>query len=265
MKKIIGRDFKQCDYTIYDPEKRVSRVHLVAEKNENGFSLFDKSSSNGTYVNGVKIPHNELIQIKQEDKVTEQLSLEPLTDYSKFKMLCEEIILEKHSSDFVCTVLRPATVCGVSPRQRFDLSVNILTNHAVNLGKITVFGGSQSRPNLDIRDMARAYLHVLQHKDKVTGEVFNVGGENLTLDKIAEKVKHQLGESAEIQHKITDDLRSYRVDSSKILSKIGFKPSYSIDDSIRDLKIAFSNGEFKNSLENPMYFNIKRMKELSLA
>ena len=203
--------------------------------------------------------------IKQEDKVTEQLSLEPLTDYSKFKMLCEEIILEKHSSDFVCTVLRPATVCGVSPRQRFDLSVNILTNHAVNLGKITVFGGSQSRPNLDIRDMSRAYLHVLKHKDKVAGEVFNVGGENLTLDKIAEKVKHQLGEHAEIQHKATDDLRSYRVDSSKILSKIGFKPSYSVDDSISDLKTAFSNGEFIDSLENPMYFNIKRMKELSLA
>ncbi len=203
--------------------------------------------------------------IKQEDKVTEQLSLEPLTDYSKFKMLCEEIILEKQSPDFVCTILRPATVCGVSPRQRFDLSVNILTNHAVNLGKITVFGGSQSRPNLDIRDMSRAYLHVLQHKDKVAGEVFYGGGENFTLDKIAEKVKHQIGEHAEIQYKATDDLRSYRVDSSKILSKIGFKPSYSVEDSISDLKTAFSNGKFKDSLENPIYFNIKRMKELSLS
>ena len=203
--------------------------------------------------------------IKQEEKVTEHLSLEPLTDYSKFKMLCEEIILKKQSPDFVCTVLRPATVCGVSPRQRFDLSVNILTNHAVNLGKITVFGGSQSRQNLDIRDMARAYIHVLQHKDKVAGEVFNVGGENLTLDKIAEKVKHQLGERAEIQHKATDDLRSYRVDSSKIFSKIGFKPTYTIDDSINDLKSAFSDGKFIDSLENPIYFNIKRMKELSLS
>jgi nucleoside-diphosphate-sugar epimerase len=156
-------------------------------------------------------------------------------------------------------------VCGVSPRQRFDLSVNILTNHAVNLGKITVFGGSQSRPNLDIRDMARSYLHVLEHKDKVAGEVFNVGGENLTLDKIAEKVQRQLGGSAEIQHKKTDDLRSYRVDSSKIFSKIGFKPLYSVDDSISDLKTAFSNGKFIDSLENPIYFNIKRMKELSLS
>ena len=113
--------------------------------------------------------------------------------------------------------------------------------------------------------MSRAYLHVLQHKEKVAGEVFNVGGENLTLDKIAEKVKHQLGEHAEIQHKATDDLRSYRVDSSKILSKIGFKPSYSVEDSISELKTAFSNGKFIDSLENPIYFNIKRMKELSLS
>jgi nucleoside-diphosphate-sugar epimerase len=113
--------------------------------------------------------------------------------------------------------------------------------------------------------MSRAYLHVLQHQDKVAGEIFNVGGENLTLDKIAEKVRYQLGKGVEIQHRATDDLRSYRVDSSKILSRIGFEPIYSVEDSIKDLKIAFNNGEFKNSLENPMYFNIKRMKELSLA
>ena len=203
--------------------------------------------------------------IKSEDKVTEQLSLEPLTDYSKFKAMCEEIILEKNSDDFVCTVLRPATVCGVSPRQRFDLSVNILTNHAISSGKITVFGGSQSRPNLDIRDMARAYLHILQRRDRVAGEIFNVGGENLTLNSIAEKVKLQLGTNTEIQHKPTDDLRSYRVDSSKILDRIGFKPSYSVDDSINELKNAFKSGAFINSLENSKYFNIKRMKELALA
>ena len=203
--------------------------------------------------------------IKSEDKVTEQLSLEPLTDYSKFKAMCEEIILEKNSEDFVCTVLRPATVCGVSPSQRFDLSVNILTNHAISSGKITVFGGSQSRPNLDIRDMARAYLHILQRRDRVAGEIFNVGGENLTLNSIAEKVKLQLGTNTEIQHKPTDDLRSYRVDSSKILDRIGFKPSYSVDDSINELKNAFKSGAFINSLENSKYFNIKRMKELALA
>jgi len=113
--------------------------------------------------------------------------------------------------------------------------------------------------------MARAYLHILQRRDRVAGEIFNVGGENLTLNSIAEKVKIQLGSNTEIQHRPTDDLRSYRVDSSKILNRIGFKPSYSVDDSIIELKNAFENGAFINSLENPKYFNIKRMKELALA
>ena len=113
--------------------------------------------------------------------------------------------------------------------------------------------------------MARAYLHILQRRDRVAGEIFNVGGENLTLNSIAEKVKLQLGTNAEIQHKPTDDLRSYRVDSSKILDRIGFKPSYSVDDSINELKNAFKSGAFINSLENSKYFNIKRMKELALA
>ena len=205
--------------------------------------------------------------IKSEDKVTEQLSLEPLTDYSKFKAMCEEIILEKNSDDFVCTVLRIYFFHYVMPLAAisFVLSVNILTNHAISSGKITVFGGSQSRPNLDIRDMARAYLHILQRRDRVAGEIFNVGGENLTLNSIAEKVKLQLGTNTEIQHKPTDDLRSYRVDSSKILDRIGFKPSYSVDDSINELKNAFKSGAFINSLENSKYFNIKRMKELALA
>lgn len=255
-------------------------IHLACISNDPSFDLDPKLGrsinldSFTPLVNSAKdlgIDHfiyassSSVYGIKQEDKVSEVLSLEPLTDYSRFKMICEEIILERQSPDFVCTVLRPATVCGVSPRQRFDLSVNILTNHAVNLGKITVFGGSQSRPNLDIRDMARAYLYTLKYKDQVVGETFNVGGENLTLNKIAEKVKNITGENTEIQHKVTDDLRSYRVDSSKIFSKIGFKPSCTIDDSINQLVVAFNKGEFKNSLENSMYFNIKRMKELSLA
>jgi nucleoside-diphosphate-sugar epimerase len=278
--ELIERDIRDIHSVTLALQNADSVIHLACISNDPSFDLDPKLGrsinldSFSPLVDSAKslgINHfiyassSSVYGIKQEDKVTEQLSLEPLTDYSRFKMFCEEIILEKQSPDFVCTILRPATVCGVSPRQRFDLSVNILTNHGFNLGKITVFGGSQSRPNLDIRDMARAYLHVLQHKDKVAGEVFNVGGENLTLDKIAEKVKQQLGESTKIQHRETDDLRSYRVDSSKIFRKIGFKPSYSVDDSINDLKTAFSNGEFIDSLENPMYFNIKRMKELSLA
>jgi len=226
---------------------------LVKIAKQSGVHRFIYASSSSVY--GVKV----------EEKVTEELSLEPLTDYSRFKANCEEIILAEHSADFRCTVLRPATVCGFSTRQRFDLSVNILTNHSINLKKITVFGGSQFRPNLHIKDMARAYVHVLAQDKKIDGAIFNVGGENLSLDQIALKVQKQIDPKLEIYHSDTDDLRSYRVDSSKILDELGFKPIYSVDEAIADLQNAFVQNKFENSLENSKYFNIKRMKELSLA
>jgi len=203
--------------------------------------------------------------VKEEDKVTEDLNLNPLTDYSKFKMQCESIILEQQSADFICTILRPATVCGVSPRQRFDLSVNILTNHAYNTGTIRVFGGEQFRPNLHIDDMARAYIHVLNQNKNVAGEIFNVGGENLSLDQIANRIQILINKDIRVCHEITNDLRSYRVDSSKIFNKIGFKPKYSIDDAINELCDAFNQSKYIDSLNNSFYFNIKRMKELSLG
>jgi nucleoside-diphosphate-sugar epimerase len=226
---------------------------LVRSAKESGVQRFIYASSSSVY------------GVKEEEKVTEELSLEPLTDYSKFKAACEEIILKEHSADFRCTVLRPATICGVSTRQRFDLSVNILTNHAINLHKITVFGGAQFRPNLHIQDMARAYIHVLVQDKNIDGAVFNVGGENLSLDQIALKVQKQIDANLEIYHSATDDLRSYRVDSSKILNELGFKPIYSVEKAIADLQTAFLESKYENSLENPMHFNIKRMKELSLA
>ncbi len=226
---------------------------LVNLSKKNGVQRFIYASSSSVY------------GVKTEEKVTEDLSLEPLTDYSRFKANCEEIILAAHNPNFRCTVLRPATVCGVSPRQRFDLSVNILTNHAINLKKIMVLGGSQFRPNLHIQDMARAYVHVLKQDKNIDGAIFNVGGENLSLDQIAQKVKNQLDFELEIDHSDTNDLRSYRVDSSKIQVDLGFKPIFSVDEAITDLHKAFMDNRYENSLENSLYFNIKRMKALSLA
>jgi nucleoside-diphosphate-sugar epimerase len=197
--------------------------------------------------------------------VTEDLSLEPLTDYSKFKSICEEVLLERTSSNFMCTVLRPATICGVSTRQRFDLSVNILTNHAISLGKITVFGGEQFRPNLHVKDMARAYIHILAQEKNTKSLIFNVGGENLSLDQIAFKVREQINPNLIIEHSETNDLRSYRVDSTRILDELDFKPIYSVDQAINDLQNAFLQNIYKNPLENSLYFNIKRMKDLNLA
>lgn len=202
--------------------------------------------------------------VKSEDRVTEELALEPLTDYSIFKAACEVALFELASHDFVCTVLRPATVCGVSKRQRFDLSVNILTNHAINKGKITVFGGSQHRPNLHIDDMADSYIHVMkQPHNKVASKIYNVGGENLSLDEIAEKVQRLTGVT-EIVHESTDDLRSYRVDSSKIGEELGFYPKRTVENAIQDLRTAFNDLAFQDSLNNSKYFNIKRMQELNI-
>lgn len=203
--------------------------------------------------------------IKEEEKVTESLSLEPLTDYSKYKAICENVLLSNMTSDFVCTVVRPATVCGYSSRQRFDLAVNILTNHAINRGEIKVFGGGQYRPNLHIKDMVDAYLHILEEdSEKIAGEVFNIGGKNLTLDSIARIVSEITGVT-NIKYEPTDDLRSYRVDSSHIAEKIGFVPTREVDDAVSDLVKAFTENKFSNPLDNPLYFNIKRMKELNLA
>lgn len=255
-------------------------IHLACISNDPSFDLdpkLGKSINLDSFLPLVKISKQSGIQrfiyassssvygVKTEERVTEDLTLEPLTDYSRFKVNCEEIILTANSSDFLCTVLRPATVCGVSPRQRFDLSVNILTNHAINLKKISVFGGSQFRPNLHIQDMARAYLHVLVQDKKVGGAIFNVGGENLSLDQIALKVQKALNSELEIHNSDTNDLRSYRVDSSKIQIELGFKCIFSVDQAIVDLKKAFIENRYEDSLENSLYFNIKRMKELSLA
>jgi len=226
---------------------------LVQECKKAGVQRFIYASSSSVY------------GVKEEERVTEELSLEPLTDYSKFKAACEMTLLESASENFVCTVLRPATVCGVSTRQRFDLSVNILTNHAINRGRITVFGGSQHRPNLHIEDMAEAYVHVLQQpEEKVASKIYNVGGENLSLDQIAGKVGSITGVS-EIVHEPTNDLRSYRVDSSRIGEELGFHPTHSVENAIEDLTLAFQRNQYSESLDNSSYFNIKRMQELALS
>jgi nucleoside-diphosphate-sugar epimerase len=204
--------------------------------------------------------------VKSEERVTEELPLEPLTDYSKFKADCEEILLKYSDSQFVCTIVRPATICGVSSRQRFDLSVNILTNHAVNIQKITVFGGSQHRPNLHIKDMCRAYLTILSKPSStVQNKIYNVGSDNLTLDEIASKVNEFVGSTVPVIYQNTNDLRSYRVDSEFIKQDLGFEPKHKVDDAIKDLVNAFNQGYFEAPLENSRYFNIKKMKELGLG
>ncbi|MBE9232315.1 SDR family oxidoreductase [Cuspidothrix issatschenkoi LEGE 03284] len=202
--------------------------------------------------------------IKEIENVTEDLPLMPLTDYSRYKALCEEVLLSKREPGFVTLVLRPATVCGYSPRQRLDLAVNILTNHAINNGKITVFGGQQKRPNIHIEDMTDLYLKSLQWPDAaIDGKIFNAGYENHTLMEIAEMTRQVVGESVEIMTTPTDDLRSYHISSEKIKQELGFIPAHTIKEAIEDLASAFKANQIPNSFTDARYYNVKVMKEIN--
>jgi len=199
--------------------------------------------------------------IKEVENVTEDLSLEPLTDYSKYKALCEEVLFKEQSPDFTTVVIRPATVCGYSPRLRLDLAVNILTNLAVNTGRITVFGGQQKRPNLHIEDMTDFYVQLLEQPDEmVAGKIFNVGYENYRVSEIAEMVRKVVGkEGVEIVTTPTNDNRSYHISSEKVKRELGFEPRYSVEEAIKDLYDAFQDGKIPNPMDGIRYYNIKTM------
>ncbi len=205
--------------------------------------------------------------VKQESDVVEDMSLEPLTDYSKFKAECEKILFKYLSEDFICTVLRPATVCGYAPRQRLDVVVNILTNLAYHTGKIKVTGGAQMRPNIHIEDMVRAYLLILESpKEKIQGEIFNVGYDNHTVLDLGKMVHEIVGKKRPVELTVepTNDNRSYHVSSKKIADRLGFTPQFTIQDAIADLLTAFEGGKLPNAMEDIRYINIKTMQALNL-
>lgn len=208
---------------------------------------------------------------KTEKEVTEDLAMEPLTDYGLYKVFSEKAISDLIPlSQTTWVILRPSTVCGYAPRQRLDLSVNILTNLAVNRGIITVFGGSQQRPNIHIEDVSDLYVKMLEYKDKeIAGKIFNAGNENLSILEIAKKVKKIVDEMYPERTKVkiivtpsSDDQRSYRVSWKKIKKELKWKPRYTIDDAVRDLVNAFKMGKLEKSLEDPIYFNIKWLQKI---
>lgn len=204
--------------------------------------------------------------VKKEADVRETSSCEPLTDYSKYKMLCEEVLQREGVGDGEYVILRPATVCGHAPRMRFDLTVNILTIHALVNKKIKVFGGSQLRPNINIQDMIDVYRLLLEApREKINGEIFNAGFQNRSVQEIAEIVRTQLDDPAiEIVCEPSNDLRSYHINSDKIHQELGFKPKHTIEDAVTSIVEAFKRGIYQNPMKNPFYFNIQRMKELEL-
>lgn len=195
--------------------------------------------------------------VKDEPMVTEELSLVPISDYNKTKMISERVLMSYE--DKICIqILRPATVCGYSPRMRLDLSVNMLTMQALANGKITVLGGNQTRPNINLKDMVGVYLHFLNKGTNLAG-IFNAGFENISIIDIANRVIKHI--PAEIIVSESNDPRSYRLCSQKLLDT-GFNPKYCVDDAIKEIAQHFKAGKLKNE---DKYYNIKTMKNLKLA
>jgi nucleoside-diphosphate-sugar epimerase len=210
--------------------------------------------------------------VSDKPNVTEDHPLVPLTLYNKYKGMCEPLLL-KHTDDrFVGVVFRPATVCGYAPRLRLDLSVNILTNHAVTNNKITVFGGSQLRPNLHVQDYADlCKLLLVAPTEKIANQIFNCGYQNMTIMEIAHMVKkvveQELPQKApiDIVTTPTDDNRSYHINSDKIKKTLGFAPKHTIEEAVRDLCRAFRDGKIPNSLSDDRFYNVRTLKKLKAA
>ena len=236
---------KQINFDAFRP--------LVKLSKEAGIKKFIYASSSSVY------------GIKNEKNVHEDMKLEPLTDYSKFKVDCEKILFEFTNNNFITTIIRPATVCGYSPRQRFDLVVNILTNLAYHKREITVFGGNQLRPNIHIQDMIRAYETIINADNKkINGEIFNAGFDNQSINDLANTVKKEIGKDIKIIRSHVDDNRSYHISSDKIKRELNFKTKFTINDAIKDLKDAFDNKKLINTFEDINFFNIKKMQSIHL-
>jgi nucleoside-diphosphate-sugar epimerase len=259
-------------------------LHLACISNDASYDLDEKLSETVNYdcfepmviaakKSGVKrfvyCSSSSVYGVSDNPNVTEEHPLLPLTLYNKFKGMCEPLLWKHKSDDFVCTVIRPATLCGYSPRTRLDLSVNILTNHAVNKGKITVFGGEQMRPNLHIEDMVDAYVMMLEAPaKKINGEIFNVAYQNHSIANIAKIVKkiveEEMPELGDIEIITTpsNDNRSYHVNSDKVRRVLGFEPKRNLEDAVRDLTRAFRNHLMPDSFDNDWYYNVRTMKKI---
>jgi nucleoside-diphosphate-sugar epimerase len=202
--------------------------------------------------------------------VTEDHPLLPLTLYNKYKGMCEPVLNALGDDSFTVVTFRPATVCGYAPRLRLDLSVNILTNHAVTNNRITVFGGAQLRPNLHIQDYCDAVeLLLTAPHDRVHRDVFNIGFQNMSIMDIATLVKGvvetEFPDKAPIDIVTTpsDDIRSYHINSDKVRRVLGFSPRFTIEDAVRELCQAFRDGKIPDSMADDWYYNIRTMKKLS--
>ena len=222
----------------------LATMQLADKARRNGIKRFIYASSGSVY------------GVKEELQVTENLELEPISEYNKTKMVGERVLLS-YENDMVVQIVRPATVCGYSPRMRLDVSVNLLTMQALTNGKITVFGGDQIRPNIHIDDITDLYLHLIDHPE-ITG-IYNAGFENISIKDIANLISKKV--TAEISVTPSNDPRSYRINSDKILAT-GFRPKKTVDDAIKEIIQKFKNNELK---DEDHFYNLKWMQKTVLS
>ena len=269
--KVVAEAVKGCDAVI----------HLACISNDPSFDLdpalgksinFDcfrplvQASKAAGVERFIYASSSSVYGVKDVPNVTEEESLVPLTDYSKYKALCEGVLAEERKSGFTTLTVRPATVCGYGPRLRLDLTVNILTSHAYFNNRIRVFGGAQKRPNIHISDMVEFYVQSLRHAhEKIDGKIFNAGYENHPVMEIAEMVRDVVGKKVEIAVEPTDDHRSYHISSEKARRELGFVAQHTISDAAEDLVRAFHDGKVSDWANDPRYSNIKLMKAVNLS
>ncbi len=265
-KKEVEASLKDADSIIHlacvsnDPSSELDSDFTHSVNYDGQINLIDLSKDAGVK-KFVYASTSSVYGIKQEKNVTEDLELEPLTQYSRLKVEIEHYLLHRLKGSFKGVIIRPSTVCGYSPRQRLDVVVNIITNLAINKGKITVFGGTQLRPNIHIKDMVRVFEILLETPmDKINGKIYNAGYENLKVLEIASLVREVVG-NVEVKVEESNDLRSYHVCSDKIKNELGFEPKHSVKEAIIELKQAFENGLIKD-IDDDKYYNVRRMKKI---
>lgn len=268
----LARGLKGCDAVIHlacisnDPSFALNPV-LSRSINFDAFGPLVKLSRGAGARRFIYASTSSVYGVSDAPQVTEDHPLLPITDYNKYKGLCEPVLLRAQAPDFTTAVIRPATVCGYSPRLRLDLTVNILSAHAYFNGKITVHGGAQKRPNIHIQDMCHLYRLLLRlPAEKIAGQTFNAGFQNRTVADIAGIVKsvveRLVPERTGIQVVTTpsDDPRSYHISSEKIGRVLGFVPSHTIENAVEDLVKAFQAGKVPDALTDVRYYNIKALQ-----
>ena len=222
----------------------LATMQLADKARRRGIKRFIYASSGSVY------------GVKEELQVTEDLELKPISEYNKTKMVGERVLLS-YQDDMVVQIVRPATVCGYSPRMRLDVSVNLLTMQALSKGKITIFGGDQVRPNIHIDDITDLYLHLIDHPE-YTG-IYNAGFENISIKDIGYLITKHV--PAEILITASNDPRSYRINSDKLLTT-GFKPKKTVDDAIKEIIQKYNNNELK---DEDRFYNLKWMQQTVLT